>query len=344
MSVIYYIGQICAVLAWILLLISYHAKRENKVIFYQILSSVLYIINYFCIGALTGFWISIFELIKSIGYYKTDKDKYIFLYSLPIYVVILYYTGFSIITSFAVLGSLIDGYVMLKDKKTMVIGGTISYSLWIVYDLFFLDFTGAISDLFVVISNISISVRGFAKYLRRSNIYTVKSLRVSLNTIHQITKLDNKILNKEYRWSEEKIIELTKDYKYSYILVKDENRIIGYINFLNLKEDIYNNMIQSTSLYDDFNKEDVLDFQKNRKSYLNLNAIILSDEYNNPNSIGKIENAIKRYVRNMKKERYFIQQICCFAVNFVEVKVLEDLGFEKVRDITNECFLYKKEV
>ena len=72
--------------------------------------------------------------------------------------------------------------------------------------------------------------------------------------------------------------------------------------------------------------------------------IILSDEYNNPNSIGKIENAIKRYVRNMKKERYFIQQICCFAVNFVEVKVLEDLGFEKVRDITNECFLYKKEV
>lgn len=86
MSIIYYIGQICAIIAWVLLLISYHAKRENKVILYQILSSILYIVNYFCIGALTGFWISLFELIKSIGYYKTDKDKYIFLYSLPIYI------------------------------------------------------------------------------------------------------------------------------------------------------------------------------------------------------------------------------------------------------------------
>ena len=245
---------------------------------------------------------------------------------------------------FAVLGSLIDGYVLLKDKKTMVIGGIVSYTLWTVYDLFFLDFAGAVSDLFVVISNISILVKGYTKYLRRSNIYTVKSLNVSLNTIHTIGKLDSKILDKEYRWDEAKIIELTKDYKYSYILVKDENKIIGYINFLNLKEEVYNKMIESTVFYDSFTKEDILDFTKNRKAYLNLNAIVLSDEYNNSNTVSKIENAIKRYVRNMKKERDFVQEICCFAVNYLEVKVLEDLEFEKVRDITNECFLYRKKV
>ena len=244
MSIIYYIGQICAIIAWILLLISYHAKRENKVILYQILSSILYIVNYFCIGALTGFWISLFELIKSIGYYKTDKDKYIFLYSLPIYIIIIYFTGFNILTILAVLGSLIDGYVLLKDKKTMVIGGILSYSLWTIYDLFFFDFAGAISDIFVVISNLSILIKGYTKYLRKSSIYTVKSLNVSKNTIHTISKLDNQILDKEYRWDEDKIKELTKDYKYSYILVKDEDKIIGYINFLNLKEDIYNKMIE----------------------------------------------------------------------------------------------------
>ena len=125
MSIIYYVGQLCAFLACILLLISYHAKRENKVILYQILSSILYIVNYFCLGAITGLWISLFELVKSIGYYKTDKDKYIFLYSLPIYLIIIYFTGFNILTILAVLGSLIDGYVLLKNKKTMVIGGII---------------------------------------------------------------------------------------------------------------------------------------------------------------------------------------------------------------------------
>ena len=344
MSIIYYIGQICAIIAWILLLISYHAKRENKVILYQILSSILYIVNYFCIGALTGFWISLFELIKSIGYYKTDKDKYIFLYSLPIYIIIIYFTGFNILTILAVLGSLIDGYVLLKDKKTMVIGGILSYSLWTIYDLFFFDFAGAISDIFVVISNLSILIKGYTKYLRKSSIYTVKSLNVSKNTIHTISKLDNQILDKEYRWDEDKIKELTKDYKYSYILVKDEDKIIGYINFLNLKEDIYNKMIQSDTLYDNFNKEDILNYTKNRKAYINLNTIVLIDEYNNSNTIKKIENSINRMIKNMKKNRYYIQEMCCFAVNHLEVEILENLGFEKIKDITNECFLYRKKV
>ena len=344
MSIIYYIGQLCAIIAWILLLISYHAKRENKVILYQIMSSILYIVNYFCIGALTGLWISLFELIKSIGYYKTDKDKYIFLYSMPIYLIIIYFTGFNILTIFAVLGSLVDGYVLLKDKKTMVIGGIISYSLWTVYDLFFLDFAGAISDIFVVISNITIIIKGYTIYLRHSSIYTVKSLRVSANTIHTISKLDNKLLDKEYRWSEEKIKELTKDYKYSYILVKDENKIIGYINILNIKENIYQQMIQSDTLYDNFNKEDILDYIKNRKLYLNLNAIVLSDEYHNSITIKKIENAITRMIKKMKKDRYYIQEICCFAVNYLEEQILEDLGFEKIKDITNECFLYTMKV
>ena len=342
MSLIYYVGQLCAIVAWILLLISYHAKRENKVILYQILSSILYIANYFCIGAFTGFWISLFELAKSIGYYKTDKDKYIYLYTIPVYGFIIYFTGFNIITLFAVLGSLIDGYVMLKDKKTMVVGGIVSYTLWIIYDLCFLDFAGAISDLFVVISNISILVKGYTKYLRRSNIYTIKALKVSLSSIHEINKLDNQILDREYRWDEEKIIELTKKHKYSYILVKDENKIIGYINFLSIKEDIYNKMIESTVMYDEFSKEDLVDYQKNKESFVNLNAIVLNDEYNNSDTIKKIETSIENYINTMKENQFIIKEMCCFAVNYFEVKILEDLGFEKIRDITNESFLYRK--
>ena len=327
-----------------MLLVSYHAKRENRVIFFQIISSVLYIANCFCIGAETGFWISIFELIKSIDYYKTDKDKYIFYYTLPIYAIIVYFTGFTPITMLAVMGSLIDGYVLLKSKKIMVIGGIISYAMWLIYDLLFLDFAGAISDLFIVVSNISILIKGYNKYLHRSNIYTVKTPRISMNTVRTIAKLDKKALDATYRWDEEKIKELTKDHKYSYILVKDENKIIGYVIFLNLKEDIYKKMVNSHTLYDNFKKEDLIEFTKNRKAYPNLNAIVLNDDYFNSDTIHKIENAIKRYIRSMKKNRFHIQELCCFAVNPIEVKVLEDSEFEKVRDITNECLLYRKKI
>ncbi|MBR2659027.1 YgjV family protein [Candidatus Saccharibacteria bacterium] len=342
MPPIYYVGQVCAVAAWIMLLISYHAKRENKVIFLQIISSVLYIVNYYCVGAVAGLWISVFELVKSIGYYKTDKDRYIFYYTLPIYLVILCFTGFDVVSLLAVFGSVIDGYVMLKSKRTMVVGGIISYALWVVYDLCFFDFANAVSDMFIVVSNVSILVRGYNKYLHRSNIYTVKSLRISMSTVHEIDKLDRKALDGEYRWDEETIKELTKDHKYSYILVKDENKVIGYVNFLNLKEDVYEKMLNSYDLYDDFAKEDIAEFTKNRKAYLNLNAIVLNDDYFNSDTIYKIENAIKRYIRTMRKNRYYIQELCCFAVSPLEFRVLEDLKFEKVRDITNECCIYRK--
>ena len=49
-------------------------------------------------------------------------------------------------------------------------------------------------------------------------------------------------------------------------------------------------------------------------------------------------------IKNMKKNRYYIQEMCCFAVNHLEVEILENLGFEKIKDITNECFLYRKKV
>ncbi len=342
MPPIYYVGQACAVVAWILLIVSYHAKRENKVIFLQIISSILYIANYFCIGAIAGLWISVFELIKSIGYYKTDKDKYIFYYTLPVYLLIICLMGFDVVTLLAVVGSLIDGYVMLKSKKIMVIGGIISYAMWVVYDLFFFDFVGAASDLFVVVSNCSILARGLNKYLHRSNIYAVKSVRISMDTVHIVDKLDKKALDTQYRWDEKTIEELTKDHEYSYILIKDKDKIIGYVNFLNLKEEIYKKMLESRVLYDNFLKTDIVKFEKNHKAFLNLNAIILNDDYYNSDTVRKIETAIKKYISTMKKDHFDIQELCCFAVNPLEVEVLENLDFEKIRNITNECFLYRK--
>ena len=103
-------------------------------------------------------------------------------------------------------------------------------------------------------------------------------------------------------------------------------------------------MVKSEVFFDDFTNKDILDWTKNRRSFVNLNAIVLNDVYNNKNTISKIENAIKRYIKFMRKNRYYIDEICSFAVNDLEVTILENLGFEKVRNITNECFLYKKEI
>ena len=113
----YVLAQIFGIVAWIFFLLSYYSKRLNKVIFMQIISSILYCINYLLLGAWTGLFVSLFEMLKEIGYYKTDKDKYIFIFTIPIYVLIAFISERSFLVVIPILASLIDGFSILKSCR-----------------------------------------------------------------------------------------------------------------------------------------------------------------------------------------------------------------------------------
>ena len=55
--------------------------------------------------------------------------------------------------------------------------------------------------------------------------------------IDDIIKLDNQFFDEEYLWSDDyqrKVYERNKD---SFIAVTDNNKLIGYLNFLNITDD-----------------------------------------------------------------------------------------------------------
>jgi len=62
-----------------------------------------------------------------------------------------------------ILASLVDGYSLTKKKKFVIIGGIITYLIWVIYDLSVMSFTGAIFDGIIVISNIYIMIRMYKK-------------------------------------------------------------------------------------------------------------------------------------------------------------------------------------
>ena len=59
--------------------------------------------------------------------------------------------------------SLIDGYSLTRKKKLVVIGGIITYLIWVIHDLNVMSFTGAIFDGIIVSSNICILIRMYKK-------------------------------------------------------------------------------------------------------------------------------------------------------------------------------------
>lgn len=153
--------QILGILAWLLLILSYYRKDTNRILAFQIMGTILYCIHYWLLGAWSGLFICFFETLFDYGYYKTNKDKFIYIVSIPIRI-IGGLVGFkSLIDILPIIASLIDGYTLTKNKKIVVIGAIISYGMWVIYDIFVRSYSGAITDGLIVISNLFILLFNF---------------------------------------------------------------------------------------------------------------------------------------------------------------------------------------
>ena len=161
MDINFWMIQGIGIIAWLVLLVSYYREDTDKILFFQIVATALYCIHYYLLGAYSGLFICVFEVIRDYLYYKTDSDDYIFLMSIPIYIIngFITFTGwYDLLPAFS---SLLDGYTLTKKKKIVVVGAIISYTSWVIYDLFVMSYSCAITDGLVVVSNLSILLFGF---------------------------------------------------------------------------------------------------------------------------------------------------------------------------------------
>ncbi len=338
----YITAQVLGIISWVIFLFSYHCKKVNKVLLMQLISSLLDCICYALLNAWSGLLISVFELLKGFGYYKTDKDRYIFILTIPIYLLIAIVSNDGLLCFIPIFASLIDGYTIIISEKAAVVGGFFSNLLWVIYDLVILDYAGVLSDLTLVISNLSIILYGYKKFLNRKDVHTLMGKYISKNTISNLYKLDKQSYDNQFLWTKDKMFELYKIEKNSYILIKEKNNVIGYVNILSIKKNIYKYIFDIDKIYDDYKTSDIVPFIKKGNYYININSIVLKNEYQNKDSIEKIIKEINKFINIRKKKGYNIIAGYSYAVNAFEKEVLEKMEFSKIKNITNECFLYEK--
>lgn len=156
MNIGFILIQFLGFIAWLFLVLSYYRKNTNKILIFQIIGTLLYCLHYFLLGGYSGLFICAFETIFDYGYYKTDKDNIIYLISVPIRIIggLLTFRGFMDLLPIG--ASLADGYSLTKKKKVVVFGAIVSYTLWVIYDIYIMSISGAITDGIIVLSNISI--------------------------------------------------------------------------------------------------------------------------------------------------------------------------------------------
>lgn len=140
-------------IAWLLLVISYWKEDINKILLFQLFSGLFYAAHYFLLGATEGLLIIIFELIRDFSYYKTNLDKYIFIGSIPIYIIMGVFSFSGLTSLFPSFASVIDGLSLVFQKKTAIIGAIVSCSLWLVYDFISGSYVGFATEIIMIISN-----------------------------------------------------------------------------------------------------------------------------------------------------------------------------------------------
>ena len=170
MNSLFWIAQIIGLLGFILLVVSYFRKNTNQILILQIICCICYCVHYLLLGAASGFFICFFEMLRDYAYFKSDNDKKVFLFTIPIYVVFGLVNFRVLLDVLPVLPSISDGYFLTKSKKYVIIGSIVSHLLWITYDFSYKSYSGVITCVIILVSNIFILL--FDKSLTKKDLNT----------------------------------------------------------------------------------------------------------------------------------------------------------------------------
>lgn len=335
------IAQITSLISWGLLIYSYYKDDINKLLFIQIIASFFDCLSYLFLGASSGLVVSIMELLKGLGYYKTDKDTLIFLLTLPIYIIMAFLTYDTIFSLLPIIASIIDGFSLTKNKKIATIGCIISNALWVVYDFYVLAYASVFADSVLIISNISILLLGYSRLLKSNKLRILQGRSLTKNLYNVIYELDKKNYGLEYTWpfDYEKNIELKN--KNSILLIKSQNEIVGYLNYLIINEEEYLRIINSEEMIKEYNINNIIQLHKSKNNYLVIDSINVKSKFHNTVTIKLITKKIKQLVLKNYRNNYKISSIISVALNQFEKDVLEKAGFSLIKEYSKKESLYK---
>ena len=191
-TTVFVIAQGLGIISWLLLLYSYTKEDIDELLYIQIGVCVFDFLSYLLLGADAGILICLIELVKTVLYYKTDKDRLIFWISLVSYILIGLLTIDHWFAILPVLGSVIDSFGTSRDSKSANICSIISNILWTIYDLIILSYIGVVNDVIVIFWNIIVLWLGYYRLMRISKFRIIKDYHLTQKTLDAIYDLDLK--------------------------------------------------------------------------------------------------------------------------------------------------------
>ena len=151
--------QLIGLLAFCILVLSFYKKNIITLLVYQSTACFIYAIHFFLLGALTGAYINMINVIRSIIFtkYKNKILVPIFILLYLIVTLVFYENIFSIFPLLGTTAYLI--FMPMNSRKHLLIGEILSASLWLIYSIFVVSYSGIITEIILIISNTILLIR-----------------------------------------------------------------------------------------------------------------------------------------------------------------------------------------
>jgi hypothetical protein len=154
--------------------------------------------------------------------------------------------------------------------------------------------------------------------------------------IDDIITLDDDFYDQAYLWDNDyqrKVYDRNHD---SFIAVSLDNKLVGYLNYLSITKELYNQMKESNEIVDDFKLEDIIPFGD--EIYLTVNSIVILKEHQDGEVIKIINNEFLKKINNLS-----IKGINTIAISPDGNKWAQNMGFTLYKKLDDGNTLYVKE-
>lgn len=148
--------QLIGLLAFCIVVLSFYKKNPVTILMYQVTSNFAYAVHYFLLGGISGAISNVIGMVRNITFIKVKNNRLfaviIFILLYLITTIIFYENIYSI---FPMCGN--SAYLicmMIGDRKSLLIGGILSSSFWLLYAIFVLSYVGMITETILIVSNV----------------------------------------------------------------------------------------------------------------------------------------------------------------------------------------------
>lgn len=327
------LAQISGFLAWLSLLISYYRKNTNKILVLHILSIIFYLLNYLFLGAWSGLFIIILELLRDLLYYKTDKDNIIFLMTIPFYIILFILASGDIIEIIPIVASLFEGFTLTKKKSVVVPGALIVYTMWITYDISVKAYTGALTDALIVFSNICILINMLKGYKKVNEFKISSRYEVTKEVFEKMNALKKDVYAKEILLSNSYEEKLYNKDRNNFIFIKYKNELKGYITTISVTKNTLSEIMEVNEIKDTY--EEIIFKNSKHGKILLIDSIVLKEKYQNKKSTELITRSISKLLKSNKYNNVII-----LASTEFENTVAKNLNFIKLKELNDNSIIY----